>query len=69
MTEGRRRSVRPTWKEKIAADTARVQDLPNFITNLPGRCDSIHREGKSWWRCARIAGHEGCHHFATKDWR
>lgn len=33
------------------------------------RCDSVHREGKSWWRCARIAGHEGRHHFATKDWR
>ena len=29
-----------TWGEKLAADTARVRDLPNFITNAqPSRQD------------------------------
>ncbi len=48
----------PAFKTELDAARARL-----------ARCDSVHREGKSWWRCARIAGHEGRHHFATKDWR
>lgn len=53
-----------TWKQKMAADTARVQNLPNYLGNLPGGpCarffGDLYIDGSSDRVCKLPDGHEG----------